>query len=313
MGKRRRIKGDSKMMDTGYEPRGPVVGPMLVTRAVNSQQAKCGLAWCDQRRIGWSAHGPDMRTVVSSDSDVLYIEFPKSSLSCVSLPPIATVCGRQFRRVYDRFYLPFRASAVEIGSIFDALAPDYETECICDTAFNQRVYLGLLEAVFGRIEPAPSNNGSLRILDYGCGTGLISVAARQWHPSLDLKLFGVDLSKKMVERSQSRGINAAWTSDARIPFPNGFFDAVICAFVTYFFPDSEPFREIHRVLRPGGAVGFNEFKPCKSWQQAKQRELQYVGFNQPDFKSLTVSSPHLTRRVEIATASKQFDPVPSIG
>ena len=73
MGKRRRIKGDLKMMETGVEPRGAVVGPMLVTRAVNSLQAKCGLAWCDQRRIGWSAHVPDMRTVMFNDSDVLYI------------------------------------------------------------------------------------------------------------------------------------------------------------------------------------------------------------------------------------------------
>ena len=304
MGKRRRIKGDLEMMQTGYEPRGAVVGPMLVTRAVNSQQAKCGPAWCNQRMIGWSAHGPDMRTVIFSDLDVLYIEFPKSSLSCVSLPPIATVCGRQFLRVYDRFYLPFRASAVEIGSIFDALAPDYETECIYDTALNEQVYVGLLQAALRRIEPTVSNKRSLRILDYGCGTGLMALAARQWQPSSAFRLFGVDLSKKMVERSQSRGINAVWTSDGRIPFPDGFFDAVICAFVTYFFLNSDPFKEIHRVVRHGGAIAFNEFKPCGPWQQGRQRELQYVQFSRASFESLGVSSPRITRRVEVASASK---------
>ena len=43
-----------------------------------------------------------------------------------------------------------------------------------------------------------------------------------------------------------------------LPFPDGNFDAVVCQFGVMFFPDKDKsYREIHRVLAPGGRYLFN--------------------------------------------------------
>ena len=43
-----------------------------------------------------------------------------------------------------------------------------------------------------------------------------------------------------------------------LPFPDGSFDAVVCQFGVMFFPDKDKsYREIHRVLAPGGHYLFN--------------------------------------------------------
>jgi len=42
-----------------------------------------------------------------------------------------------------------------------------------------------------------------------------------------------------------------------LPFPDALFDAVICQFGVMFFPDKEKsYREVHRVLAPGGKYLF---------------------------------------------------------
>jgi SAM-dependent methyltransferase len=43
-----------------------------------------------------------------------------------------------------------------------------------------------------------------------------------------------------------------------LPFPDGTFDAVVCQFGVMFFPHKDKsYREIHRVLTPGGRYLFN--------------------------------------------------------
>jgi SAM-dependent methyltransferase len=99
------------------------------------------------------------------------------------------------------------------------------------------------------------------ILDVGCGAGVdLLVAAQLVGPSG--RVCGVDLTPEMVERARanlgSRATIALGTAEA-IPFENGSFDVVISNGVLNLSPQKEQtYREIFRVLRPGGRLQFGD-------------------------------------------------------
>lgn len=97
------------------------------------------------------------------------------------------------------------------------------------------------------------------VLDVGCGAGIdLLVAARLVGPSG--RVCGVDLTPEMVERARAnlgpRAEIAHGTAEA-IPFEDASFDVVISNGVLNLSPLKEQtYREIFRVLRPGGRLQF---------------------------------------------------------
>lgn len=103
-----------------------------------------------------------------------------------------------------------------------------------------------------------------RMLDVGCGVG---ISARYFADKLGLNVTGVDLRPAMIERARANcdGSPAAVKPDFRVadaeslPFDDETFDAVVCESVLAFVPDrARALRELIRVTRPGGWVGFTE-------------------------------------------------------
>lgn len=101
------------------------------------------------------------------------------------------------------------------------------------------------------------------ILDVGCGAGFdLYIAARMTcHGG---KVYGIDLTGAMVARAlenlQKAGITNTEVRQIEseiLPFGNNLFDVVISNGVINLSPDKEVlFREINRVLKPGGRLGF---------------------------------------------------------
>jgi arsenite methyltransferase len=102
------------------------------------------------------------------------------------------------------------------------------------------------------------------VLDVGCGVGVTPCfLARMF----GCRVMGVDISPRMVERSQERArrekvieLVTFKVADAQeLPFEAGVFDAVITESVTAFPEDKQKaVHEYARVTRPGGYVGLNE-------------------------------------------------------
>lgn len=117
--------------------------------------------------------------------------------------------------------------------------------------------------------------GGLRILDVGCGDG--EVAVELWkHGAL---VTGIDASPAMIETAQARatrhGADIAFevATAQSLPFPPDRFDAVIAVTVLCFVEDAAPiFREMARVLRPGGHLVIGELGKWSSW--AAERRLR---------------------------------------
>ena len=65
----------------------------------------------------------------------------------------------------------------------------------------------------------------------------------------------IDLSPRMVELAQERGVDARVADLQELPFADGEFDLVVAAWMLYHVPDLDRgIRELARVLRPGGRL-----------------------------------------------------------
>lgn len=97
----------------------------------------------------------------------------------------------------------------------------------------------------------PSFGDEIKILDVGCGTGLLLKEME----SLG-NCFGVDVSKKAVDFCGKRGIVNVQVADAAgIPYPDNTFDvAVALDVIEHIESDDKAISEIYRVLKPRGVA-----------------------------------------------------------
>lgn len=100
-----------------------------------------------------------------------------------------------------------------------------------------------------------------RVLDIGCGCGLDAfVAARLVGP--EGSAVGLDLTPEMLERARAalkrsklKNLEFREGSAEDLPFESGAFDLAISNGALNLVPDKDAaFREIARVLRPGGEL-----------------------------------------------------------
>ena len=109
-------------------------------------------------------------------------------------------------------------------------------------------------------------NAGARVLDVAAGTGAsLLPAAKRIGPTGSV--VGVDIAPGMIARLKhvietNRLVNAqALVADAeQLPFQNGSFDAVVCGFGLFFFPNPvRALREFRRVTRSDGVVALSTF------------------------------------------------------
>jgi len=100
-----------------------------------------------------------------------------------------------------------------------------------------------------------------RVLEVACGTGVVTRALACALPET-CEICATDLNLPMVEHGESIGTSrpVSWgqANVMELPHADGSFDVVACQFATMFFPDRvAAYREIRRVLTPGGTFLFN--------------------------------------------------------
>ncbi len=103
-----------------------------------------------------------------------------------------------------------------------------------------------------------------RVLDVGCGTGVVAVTAAR----LGATVVGLDLTPALLERARENaavaGVQVEWhEGDAeRLPFADASFDVVVSQFGHMFAPQPHvAVAEMLRVLRPAGTLAFSTWPP----------------------------------------------------
>jgi ubiquinone biosynthesis O-methyltransferase len=143
-------------------------------------------------------------------------------------------------------YSRWRAS--EIGAITERL--------------ERRLILDLVGDVGGRA-----------VLDIGCGDGELAVSLA----GSGAAVTGIDASAAMIDAAQKRaarhGAHVPFrvaTADA-LPFAAEQFDIVTAVTILCFVEDAAPvFREIARVLKPGGRLVIGELGKWSTWAAARR-------------------------------------------
>jgi SAM-dependent methyltransferase len=90
------------------------------------------------------------------------------------------------------------------------------------------------------------------VLEVGGGPGEL---AERMQRDLAAHVSYLDISPRMVELAQARGVDAQVGDVQDLPFAGGTFDTVVAAWMLYHVPDIDrALGEIVRVLRSGGAL-----------------------------------------------------------
>jgi ubiquinone/menaquinone biosynthesis C-methylase UbiE len=100
------------------------------------------------------------------------------------------------------------------------------------------------------------------VLDVGCGTGTLAIAARR-HVGATGDVIGIDASPEMLARAERKASKAGApvlfkrAAAQALPFRDAQFDAVFATVMFHHLPRKgreECAREMRRVMKPGGRV-----------------------------------------------------------
>lgn len=100
-----------------------------------------------------------------------------------------------------------------------------------------------------------------RILDVGCGTGVVALALAERRS----RCWGVDPSEEMLEVARARvgrGVGLKRGRAEDLPFKDGWFERVLLRLVVHLVERPKAFAEAFRVLAPNGRLVLATFDPA---------------------------------------------------
>jgi len=148
-------------------------------------------------------------------------------------------------------------------SVLDKLRAILE-ERLALMAPSRRLRLALADEVLS----AEAAGGSLRVLDAGCGDGLLTLSLARRHG--DWALLGVDQRADLLDGARERALARSLDhvsfqpADLTQPLPEGDFDAVVALECLHEIPDDQAaLRSMAGALRPGGLLALQV--PEEDW------------------------------------------------
>jgi len=163
-----------------------------------------------------------------------------------------------------------------IGAMFNRIASRYD---LLNTLLSFGIDQRWRRTMLARMKKQIGDNGGrmLEILDLATGTGDVAIGIKKRFP--DARITGGDLAEEMmrfgrekVDRKGLKDIEFCRADAAALPFEDQRFQAVTIAFgIRNFTELDRSFREILRVLKPGGTLWVLEF----AWPEKKLVSFLY--------------------------------------
>jgi ubiquinone/menaquinone biosynthesis C-methylase UbiE len=129
---------------------------------------------------------------------------------------------------------------------------DENPASIYETHLVSAIFEPLARILIERARPQPGEH----VLDAACGTGIVArLVAPIVGPSG--RTVGLDYDPIMIETARRLAPEIEWRQGdlQNSPFPDGFYDLVICQQGLQYLPDPNAgLQQIHRVLRPAGRL-----------------------------------------------------------
>jgi ubiquinone/menaquinone biosynthesis C-methylase UbiE len=134
------------------------------------------------------------------------------------------------------------------------------------------------------------------VLEVAAGTGVVSRALAASLPA-SVEVTCTDLNQHMIDHAVSVGTDRAvqWQQAdvMQLPFVDDSFDVAVCQFGVMFFPDkTAAYRELARVLRPGGVLIFNVWDPIEDNEFADEVTKAVATLYEDDPPEFLPRTPH---------------------
>ena len=119
--------------------------------------------------------------------------------------------------------------------------------------FDETIWEGAIRLTDTFASVHGDSNKGLKILDLGCGTGIIgSLLAKHGYTNIQ----GLDLSEKMMEKAEEKKVYnkfiCAVVTAKRLDIPTGDYDALIGAgAITSGYIKPDAMDEVLRLVKPG--------------------------------------------------------------
>jgi ubiquinone/menaquinone biosynthesis C-methylase UbiE len=153
------------------------------------------------------------------------------------------------------------------------------------------------DVVMEHVQAAPG----MRVIDVATGPGTLACRIAPAVERVDAIDFSPEMLGHCLARVAELGLANVYVQhgDAQaLPFPNATFDLGFCMFGIMFFPDRpRAFRELFRVLRPGGRALLTSWAPIErsSYMQTRVNALRAADPNAPEIARnvLTLDDPDI--------------------
>ena len=152
-------------------------------------------------------------------------------------------------KFYDNLDLTHSHNDEELQDIYKewASAYDYDNDHLLGTV-SQPLSVQIFQEYM--------KDNSIRIIDVGCGTGLVGVELKN---SGFTNFDGIDISQEMIDIAKQRGYSKLFIGSLNesLPFESNEYDAAFCVGVfTHGHVGSDRLDELVRIVKPGGIICF---------------------------------------------------------
>ena len=166
-----------------------------------------------------------------------------------------------------------RSPRVVVRKLFDEFSSHYDETMLAK--LNYRVHLHLRDLADRAIAKPRSPQ---RILDLGCGTGLVGIAFRDF--AAGGAIDGIDLSPRMIEAARARGVYRdlmLGDLEVMLATPGQQYDLVTAADTMIYLGDlSHCFSGVFSRLEPGGHFLFGvERLDGDGWEQTPENRFRH--------------------------------------
>ena len=150
---------------------------------------------------------------------------------------------------YDNLDLTHSHNDEDLQNVYNqwAAAYDYDNDNLLGTV-SQPLSVQIFQEY--------TEDKSLRIIDVGCGTGLVGMELEKvGYSNFD----GIDISQEMIDIAKYRGYSKLFIGSLNdsLPYENDEYDAAFCVGVfTHGHVGSDRLDELVRIVKPGGVICF---------------------------------------------------------
>jgi tRNA (cmo5U34)-methyltransferase len=169
----------------------------------------------------------------------------------------------------------------------------------------------IASAVAAAMRRGVALSADLRVLDFGCGTGLVSLALQPFvgHvTAVDTSEGMLGQLRRKIEAKGLANVETVRLDPAAPRLPDGPFDLVVSSMALHHVEDLAPlFRRFHEVLRPGGGVALADLDREDGTFHEDARGVFHLGFDREAIASLLSEAGFGSVAASTATIARKND------